>query len=51
LNPSALRRDGLFRPDVVERLISEHRLGRHDHRKKLYTLLAFQLWAARYRPA
>ena len=25
--------------------------GRRDHRKKLYTLLAFQLWASRYRPA
>jgi asparagine synthase (glutamine-hydrolysing) len=46
----AVRRAGLFRPEVVERLLREHREGRRDHRKKLYTLLAWQLWAARYRP-
>ncbi len=50
-SPDAVRRGGLFRPEVVERLLREHREGRHDHRKKLYTLLAWQLWASRYRPA
>jgi asparagine synthase (glutamine-hydrolysing) len=50
LSPAALRRDGLFRPETVERLIAEHRQGVHDHRKKLYTLLAWQLWARRHRP-
>ena len=49
--PDALRRGGLFRPETVERLIVEHEDGRRDHRKKLYTLLAFQLWALRYLPA
>jgi asparagine synthase (glutamine-hydrolysing) len=49
--PDALRRGGLFRPETVERLIIEHEDGRRDHRKKLYTLLAFQLWALRYLPA
>jgi asparagine synthase (glutamine-hydrolysing) len=48
---AAVRRGGLFRPETVERLLSEHESGRRDHRKKLYTLLAFQLWASRYRPA
>jgi len=47
---SVLRRGGLFRPEVVERLFAEHEEGRRDHRKKLYTLLAFQLWASRYQP-
>ncbi len=46
----AIRRGGLFRPETVERLLSEHESRRRDHRKKLYTLLAFQLWASRYRP-
>ncbi|TMK25267.1 MAG: asparagine synthase (glutamine-hydrolyzing), partial [Actinobacteria bacterium] len=46
----AIRRGGLFRPEAVERLLSEHESQRRDHRKKLYTLLAFQLWALRYRP-
>jgi asparagine synthase (glutamine-hydrolysing) len=49
-SPEALRRFGLFRPEAVERLLDEHREGRRDHRKKLYTLLAFQVWALRYRP-
>jgi asparagine synthase (glutamine-hydrolysing) len=49
LGPAAVRRGGLFRPDAVERLVSEHRSGRADHRKKLYTVLAFQLWASRHR--
>jgi asparagine synthase (glutamine-hydrolysing) len=43
-----IRRGGLFRPETVERLVVEHEAGVHDHRKKLYTLLAFQLWAVRY---
>jgi len=47
---SVLRRGGLFRPEVVERLFAEHEQGRRDHRKKLYTLLAFQLWASRTSP-
>ena len=48
--PDVIRRDGLFRPEGIERLLVEHDAGRHDHRKKLYTLLAFQLWAQRYHP-
>jgi asparagine synthase (glutamine-hydrolysing) len=50
-SPDALRVGGLFRPDAVSRLMREHEAGRRDHRKKLYTLLAYQLWASRYRPA
>jgi asparagine synthase (glutamine-hydrolysing) len=46
-----LRRAGLFRPDAVSLLIDEHLLARADHRKKLYTLLAFLLWARRHRVA
>ena len=49
--PDMIRRAGLFRPEAVERLLAEHAAGRRDHRKKLYTLLAFQLWASRYHPA
>jgi asparagine synthase (glutamine-hydrolysing) len=49
--PDVIRRGGLFRPEAVGRLLAEHADGRRDHRKKLYTLLAFQFWAARYHPA
>jgi asparagine synthase (glutamine-hydrolysing) len=46
--PGALRRAGLVRPEAVQRLLDEHETMRHDHRKKLYTLLVFLLWARRY---
>ena len=49
-SPDMIRRGGIFRPQVVDRLIAEHRDRSHDHRKKLYTILAFQLWASRYHP-
>jgi len=44
-----LRRAGLFRPEVVSNLIGQHMRGEADHRKKLYTLLVFLLWARRHR--
>ena len=50
LAPDVVRRGGLFRVAAVERLLTEHAAARYDHRKKIYTLLAFQLWASRYRP-
>jgi len=37
--------------DIPRQLLAEHAAGRRDHRKKPYTLLAFQLWASRYHPA
>jgi asparagine synthase (glutamine-hydrolysing) len=49
--PESLRRGGIFRPDAVSRLVDEHLRGAHDHRKKLYTLLVFLLWARRHRVA
>jgi asparagine synthase (glutamine-hydrolysing) len=45
---TAVRRQGLFRPEIVQRMLDEHDTGRHDHRKKLYTLLVFLLWSRRY---
>ena len=48
LDPARLRRQGLFRPEAVGRLVSEHRAGFRDHRKPLWTLLAFQLWHERW---
>ncbi len=45
LEPDRLRRQGLFRVDEVSRRVDEHRRGLRDHRKPLWTLLMFQLWA------
>ncbi len=44
LAPDRLKRGGLFRPEYVQRLWQEHQSRRRDHRKLLWTLLAFELW-------
>lgn len=44
LSPHYLQQQGLFQPDYVETLIREHQARYRDHRKLLWTLLAFQLW-------
>lgn len=49
LHPDRLRRVGLLDPTGVARLIAEHGAG-HDHRKILYTLLAFERWREAYLP-
>lgn len=44
LEPRRLRREDLFRPEEVARLVGEHRAGVANHRKPLWTLMVFQLW-------
>jgi asparagine synthase (glutamine-hydrolysing) len=44
LDERRLRQAGLFDPAGVRRLWDEHQAGRADHRKPLWTLLAFELW-------
>ena len=39
-----LKRIGFFNPAYVRTLLDEHFSGRCDHRKLLWTLLAFELW-------
>jgi asparagine synthase (glutamine-hydrolysing) len=51
LSEDRLRRQGLFEPAQVSRLVEEHMARRHDHRKALWTLLMFQLWHERYLPS
>jgi asparagine synthase (glutamine-hydrolysing) len=48
LSPERIRRQGLFEPVEVTRLVSEHLSGRRDHRKALWTLFVFQLWHRRW---
>ncbi len=43
-----LRRQGLFRPEVVWEMIRAHRARRANFRKQLWTLLMFQLWYDAY---
>jgi asparagine synthase (glutamine-hydrolysing) len=48
LSAETLRRQGFFRPDVVDRLLAEHVAGREDRSRQLWGLLAFTLWHERH---
>jgi asparagine synthase (glutamine-hydrolysing) len=48
LSPDRLRRQGIFEPMEVQRLVSQHLSGAADHRKPLWTLFVFQLWHRRW---
>jgi asparagine synthase (glutamine-hydrolysing) len=41
-----LRTQGLFNPEVINRIVKEHETGRVDRRKELWSYLAFQRWYA-----
>jgi asparagine synthase (glutamine-hydrolysing) len=45
LAPDTLRREGLFDPAFVGRIVDDHVAGRWGHRRLLWALLAFQLWS------
>jgi asparagine synthase (glutamine-hydrolysing) len=49
LSPERLRREALFEPAAVARLIADHLAGRRDNRKQLWTLFAFEAWYEGYR--
>jgi asparagine synthase (glutamine-hydrolysing) len=44
LSEPKIRKDGLLNPREVARLRDEHIAGRANHRKKLWTLMAFRMW-------
>ncbi len=44
LSPERLGRHGLLRADPVCQLLSEHRSGRANHARPLWSLLMFQYW-------
>ncbi|MGC8603981.1 MAG: asparagine synthase (glutamine-hydrolyzing), partial [Desulfomonilaceae bacterium] len=41
---SNLKKQGLFRSNVVAEMITKHNQGKMDYRKELWTLLVLQLW-------
>ncbi|MGH9455853.1 MAG: asparagine synthase (glutamine-hydrolyzing), partial [Terriglobia bacterium] len=43
-----LKSHGLFDPAWIRKKVEEHREGKADHRKSLWTLLCFQLWYERW---
>jgi asparagine synthase (glutamine-hydrolysing) len=42
------RERGLFKPDVVARLLENHRAGRRDQSAQIWSLLAFEAWARQW---
>jgi len=48
LSEERLRREGFFNPAYVRRLLDDHLAQRCDHRKLLWTLLAFEMWCERW---
>jgi asparagine synthase (glutamine-hydrolysing) len=48
LGADRIRADGFFDPTAVKTLIDDHMSGRHDNRKQLWTLFAFQMWHEGY---
>ncbi len=48
LSETNVKKSGLFRTHEVSRLVKEHLTGTHNHSKKLWTLLVFQMWYDRW---
>jgi asparagine synthase (glutamine-hydrolysing) len=48
LGEEKLKRQGIFDAAFVRQMLHEHWSGRADHRKPLWTLVAFQLWHDRW---
>jgi asparagine synthase (glutamine-hydrolysing) len=48
LGRDRLEGQGIFRTEIVARLVAEHQAGIRNHRKPLWTLLMFQLWHDRW---
>ncbi len=44
LSDEAIVRSGVFDQTAVRRLVAEHESGTMDHRKKIWTLMVFQMW-------
>jgi asparagine synthase (glutamine-hydrolysing) len=48
LSEERLKKQGIFNPFVVQRIVVDHLARRVDNRKKLWNLLIFQLWWDRF---
>ncbi len=48
LQHDKLKREGIFNPRTVRRLLDEHLSGRKDNRLKLWPIVMFEFWYERY---
>jgi asparagine synthase (glutamine-hydrolysing) len=51
LSPDRIGREGFLNPEYVNSLLQDHLLNKKDNRKKLWTLLVWELWVNRYHPS
>jgi asparagine synthase (glutamine-hydrolysing) len=50
LSPDRIRREGFLNPEYVASILQNHLFNKKDNRKKLWTLLVWELWLNRYHP-
>ncbi|HNS54270.1 MAG TPA: asparagine synthase (glutamine-hydrolyzing) [Syntrophales bacterium] len=48
LGPDRIRRQGIFDPQAVARIVGDFRAGRRDTSWQLWNLIAFQVWHGKY---
>jgi asparagine synthase (glutamine-hydrolysing) len=51
LSPDRIRQEGFLNSEYVTTLLQEHLMNKKDNRKKLWTLLVWELWVNRYHPS
>ncbi|MBC7910960.1 MAG: hypothetical protein H7Y30_10700, partial [Pyrinomonadaceae bacterium] len=39
---------GIFKPEIVRRMVEEHTSGKRDYAQQLWTLLMLELWFERF---
>jgi len=44
LDIKKLKDDNILNPEIVEKLLNQHFSGKFDNRKKIWTLISFQIW-------
>jgi asparagine synthase (glutamine-hydrolysing) len=44
LSNSQVKKRAIFRPDAIQRLVDEHRTGRHDWSMQIWQFLTLELW-------
>ena len=48
LSRDYIQKQGFFNPNYIEKIVCEHQNNTIDHRKKLWNIVAFQLWFDNY---
>ena len=48
LDPSKIKKEGLFNPNFIQKLVQDHLSGQKNNRKPLFTLLMFEWWREKY---